>query len=143
MHHFRKNYARYKALNAADKTKKFACGLCKNIAPESIVETGKSMRVVKNRIAYDLFDGLPTTGEHLLIIPRRHVTLFEEFTDAEKLEHMDLIAQYEKQGYSVYARSHSNIHRSQPHQHTHLIKVADKQLKFLVVIKKPYLLYFR
>lgn len=98
------------------------------------------MRVVRNRTPYDMFDNLPSTGEHYMIVPKRHVVLMADFTDQEKIEHINLIAKYEKEGCSVYARSSTNIRRSQPHQHTHLIRLQDVIPHFIIAANKPYLL---
>lgn len=98
------------------------------------------MRVVKNRVPYDVFDALRTTGRHYMIMPKRHVSLIGEFTDTEKLEMIQLLAEYEAEGFSVYARSKTNIHRSQQHQHTHLIELSQKEPRLMFYSAKPYLL---
>jgi len=98
------------------------------------------MRVVKNRVPYDMFDNLPATGDHYMIIPKRHVVLLSDFTDEEKLEQMNLMAKYEKDGFNVYARSNTNIRRSQKHQHTHLIKLQPKLPHYIIALDKPYVL---
>ena len=125
MHHFKNNYKTYKKLNHSDSSRVVSCGLCENVSPDSVIEEVETMRVVRNRMPYDMFDGLRTTGEHYMIVPKRHLLTFDDFTDAEKLDHINLIAKYEKIGFSVYARSHTNTQRSQPHQHTHLLELTD------------------
>lgn len=142
MHHYRKTFKKYQSLNN-EVNRTVACSLCDAIDPAGIVDELATMRVIKNRVPYDMFDGLPTTGEHLLIVPREHRLLIADFTNSEKLDHINLIAKYEKLGYSVYARSHTNIQRSQAHQHTHLIKLGRKQPKLLLALGKPYLLFWR
>lgn len=142
MHHYRKTYKKYQKLNK-DVNGTVACSLCDAIDADGIVEDAVSMRVIKNRVPYDMFDGLPTTGEHLLVVPKRHVLLFADFHTEERLEYMEIMAKYEKLGYSVYARSHTNVQRSQAHQHTHLIKLGRHYPKLLLAISKPYLLFWR
>ena len=141
MHHYRKTIKKYQQLARQDKVAGISCGLCEAIDPKAIIDGTDGLMVVQNRIPYDVFDGLETTGEHYLIIPKRHVESIAEFTDTEKLEMIGLIAKYESLGFSVYARSTANIHRSQPHQHTHLIKLATKAPKFLFTSEKPYMLF--
>jgi diadenosine tetraphosphate (Ap4A) HIT family hydrolase len=140
MHHYRGTFKAYKARNQGDTTAGVGCSLCETITDSQVVQETPTMRVVKNRIPYDVFDGLRTTGRHYMIVPKRHVSLISEFTDAEKLEMMQLIGAYEKEGFSVYARSKTNIHRSQPHQHTHLIELSKKEPRLVLYSAKPYVL---
>lgn len=141
MHHYRKTIKKYKKYATADKKAGVTCGLCDAIDPKNIVMETAHLRVVKNRVPYDMFDGLETTGEHYLIIPKRHVETIGDFTDAELLESMQIVAKYEPMGFSVYARSASNVHRSQPHQHTHLIQLVTKEPRFFVATNRPYMLF--
>lgn len=140
MYHYRKKHIAYAKFNENDTKKNIACSLCEAIDPASVVDESETMRVVKNRVPYDMFDNLPATGDHYMIIPKRHVVLLNEFTDQEKLEHMNLIGTYEKDGFNVYARSNTNIRRSQPHQHTHLIRLQSKVPEFIIACNKPYFL---
>ncbi len=98
------------------------------------------MQVIRNRVPYDVFDALRTTGRHYMIVPKRHVSSISEFTDTEKIEMVNLLAEYEAEGFSIYARSKSNIHRSQPHQHTHLIELTKNEPRLMFYSAKPYLL---
>lgn len=141
MHHYRKTIHKYKHLAHSDKKAGIGCGLCEAIAPAGIIEETKHLRLIKNRVPYDMFDGLETTGEHYLIVPRRHVLTIGDFTKEELLEMIELIAKYEPLGFSVYARSASNVHRSQPHQHTHLIQLITKEPRFFVATNRPYMLF--
>ena len=143
MYHYRKKHLAYAKFNHNDTKKNITCSLCEAIVPESIVEESATMRVVKNRVPYDMFDNLPTTGEHYMIVPKRHVVLLADFTDEEKLDQMNLIGKYEKEGFNIYARSNTNIRRSQQHQHTHLIRLQRKLPHYIVAIDKPYMLQIR
>lgn len=141
MHHYRKTIKKYKHLAHDDKVAGINCGLCEAIEPVGIIEETKHLRLIHNRVPYDMFDGLETTGKHYLIVPRRHVLTIGDFTDDELIEMMQLIAKYEPLGFSVYARSVSNVHRSQPHQHTHLIQLITKEPRFFVATNRPYMLF--
>lgn len=141
MYHYRPKYLKYLKRNKTDKVTGVTCSLCDQIDPTGVVKETKLMWVIKNRVTYDMFDNLPTTGEHYMIVPKRHVVYFEDFTDAEMLEHMKLIAMYEKQGFNVYARARDNARRSQAHQHTHLIRLQRKLPRIIIACAKPYFLF--
>lgn len=47
--------------------------------------------------------------------------MFDEFTDEEAKEILHIMTEYEKRGFSVYARAPKDTTRSVTHQHTHLI----------------------
>lgn len=143
MYHLRKKYIGYLRHNIKDKKTGISCSLCRQIDPTGVVDETPTMYVIKNRVAYDMFDNLPTTGEHYMIVPKRHAEFIADYTDAERLDHMELIGKYERQGFNVYARSKDNVRRSQPHQHTHLIRLQPKIPRFILAVKKPYLLLFR
>lgn len=95
--------------------------------------------IMPNRTKYDYFEGKKVI-EHLMIIPRRHVEAFQEFTEQERLALINLIADYDKLGFNVYARGVGVAGRSVVHQHTHLIKSKNKLPKFFMFIEKPYFL---
>lgn len=73
-------------------------------------------------------------------MPKRHVHTFDELSDAEKLDIMNIISKYESQEYNVYARASKNKQRSVGHQHTHLIKTGYKHARVSLNIKRPYFL---
>jgi diadenosine tetraphosphate (Ap4A) HIT family hydrolase len=97
------------------------------------------MFVIPNRVSYDVFEGRKVTS-HLMIIPKRHVESFKDFTDKEATEFVRMSAKYEATGYNVYARAMENISRSVLHQHTHLIKTDTRRTKAIFFIRKPYFL---
>lgn len=97
------------------------------------------MFVIPNRVSYDIFEGR-RVEDHLMIIPKRHLTSFDQFTDEEVLEMMRTTAEYEKNGYNVYARGWGNVSRSVKHQHTHLIKTDSKLTRAIFYTRKPYFL---
>lgn len=98
---------------------------------EQLISHHDHMYVTRNIFPYTLWDGSPVS-DHLMVVPRRHIVSLSELTTEEKLEWTDLVTFYEKQNYSVYARSADNSAKSIVHQHTHLIRVAPrpKQLRF-------------
>lgn len=98
--------------------------------------------MVKNIFPYDLWD---TCGvkEHFMVIPKRHVDTISHFSNQEQKEYIGLIAKYEQSGYSIYARAPGSVAKSVHHQHTHLIKLDNKKKKFVLFIRKPWLLITR
>jgi diadenosine tetraphosphate (Ap4A) HIT family hydrolase len=139
MYHYRKTRTTYRQHNANDKSLT-ACTFCSELdTSANITKDGKTMFVLPNRVSYDIFEGRRVTS-HLMIIPKRHVKGFGEFTDEEMLEMMHMTAEYEKEGYNVYARGWGNVSRSVEHQHTHLIKTDDKPTRAIFFVRKPYVL---
>ena len=139
MYHYRKNRQNYTHNNSDDK-KLGTCTFCNEVVKgTNIVEEGKTMFVIPNRVFYDVFEGRKVL-DHRMIIPKRHLESFEDFTSEEALEMLQTSAKYEKEGYDVYARGVGSIGRTVKHQHTHLIKTDNKPTKALFYIRKPYYL---
>ena len=139
MYHYRKTRNTYRKHNAGDK-KLDDCTFCNELkVHDKIVREGKTMFVIPNRVSYDIFEGR-RVEDHLMIIPKRHLTSFDEFTDDEVLEMVRMTAEYEKNGYNVYARGWGNVSRAGKHQHTHLIKTDNKLTRAIFYIRKPYFL---
>lgn len=97
------------------------------------------MHLIPNRTKYDVFEGRCVI-DHLMVIPKRHVETVADFTEAEKIDMMTIIGEYETKGYNIYARGAGSVSRSVAHQHTHLIKLVEKPMKYIVHMKKPYFL---
>ena len=116
-----------------------ACPFC-DISAIEIVEKGKVALVVRNIYPYEYWEFMDVT-DHLLVIPKRHVSSLGELSRDEKLEIIELLAKYETQGYNVYARSTDNSMKTIPHQHTHLIKTKDKRAKTVLYSQKPYFVW--
>jgi ATP adenylyltransferase len=136
--HYRKTRKAYTTFNAGDKAAQ-GCTLCKEIDSLKIVQQNETMFVIPNRVAYDMFEGRRVT-DHLMVIPRRHTESIGDFTDDEKLDQMNIIADYEARGYNVYARAIDSSSRSVKHQHTHFIKLVGKKPQFIFYVAKPHLL---
>ena len=139
MYHYRKTRNTYRRHNAGDK-ELAECTFCNELKVEkNILREGKTMFIIPNRVSYDVFEGRRVI-DHLMIIPKRHATSFDDFTNEEVLEMMRTTAEYEKNGYNVYARGWGNISRSVAHQHTHLIKTDSKATRAIFFVRKPYFL---
>jgi galactose-1-phosphate uridylyltransferase len=142
MRHYRKTLKTYAKLRAKDE-RTMGCSYCSDYANGTfkLIAEGGTMLTVYNRVPYDMFEGQRVT-DNIMVIPKRHVETLADFSDEEKLEHMTIVGNYERQGYDVYARGVGSITRSMTHQHTHLIKMENikKQPNFLLFIRKPYIL---
>jgi diadenosine tetraphosphate (Ap4A) HIT family hydrolase len=95
--------------------------------------------VMANTFPYTQWE-LREVVEHLLIVPRRHVTSLSKLSSEESKELVTLLGKYEQDGYDIFARSPSSTTRTLIHQHTHLIKSRDKRARGVVFWRKPYIL---
>ncbi|MDR0950291.1 MAG: HIT domain-containing protein [Candidatus Ancillula sp.] len=68
------------------KEGKDSCPFC--VAPEKTDEEG--LIVYRGKLAYVLLNLFPYNTAHLLVCPYRHVSLYEEATDAERIEIAEL-----------------------------------------------------
>lgn len=109
------------------------CGFATN--KSSVVEERDNFWIVHNIFPYHVWDGAKI-DDHLMIVPKRHIDSIGHFNPKERAEYMNLLAEYESTGYSVYARAPQSIIKSIAHQHTHLIKVG-KHIKAQVFVHKP------
>ena len=78
--------------------------------------------------------------DHLMIIPKRHVDSMSDLSKEEKLDLINLMADYEAKGYNVYSREKESNMKSVVHQHTHLIKTKNNKAHFVLYFRKPYFL---
>lgn len=104
-----------------------------------VIYENNSIYVIPNLTKYDLWEMVDVT-DHLLVIPKRHVTALSQLSKAERLDIMNTCADYEEKGYSVYARGVGFIKRSVEHQHTHLIKTKNVKARLMLFMKRPYIL---
>jgi len=138
VYHYRKTrnvYARHNKNDVAETCPFPSCN-SHNVSQEYLFEND-TMYIIANRVSYDLFEGREVL-DHLMVIPKRHLETFDDFTDQEKLDFMAIAGEYEKQGYYIYARGVGSATRSVKHQHTHLLKMTNKKGKFLLYTSKPY-----
>lgn len=140
MRHYRRAALRTRARNESEKNTAITCSLCEAVEDWQIVKETNTMRLILNRSPYDVFDGVPTTGRHYLVVPIRHVALIGELNKTERLEMLELLAEYEAKGFSIYSRSQTNVNRTQEHLHTHLIELSNQAFNFLFYFAKPYIL---
>ena len=98
--------------------------------------------VIPNQTPYEIWEHHQVL-DHLMVVPKRHVTGLADMTDEELLDIARVYGHYEAKGYSVYARAASNPRRSVDHLHTHLIKIAAKPLKLSLLLTKPYVMIKR
>lgn len=98
--------------------------------------------IIQNRFKYDVWDGCRVL-DHLMIIPKRHVTDFGQLSSDEKISCIDLLAKYERSGYSVYSRAVGSATRTVDHLHTHLIKLDPRPIRGLVYLTKPHVLLYK
>src|SRR5664279_2056694 len=136
MHHFRKTSRKYHAHNNSDKTRG-GCTLCPERNVDKIIHDGTTMYVIKNRVQYDMFEGR-RVADHLMVIPKCDREMVSEFSNEESMEMVNIIGDYEKQGYNFYGRGLNSLTRSVKHQHTHLIKLVPYKQRFILMIRKPY-----
>lgn len=132
--HYRKTLKLYKR-----NQKSPGCPFCKTATVEAAQCETSELYVVPNITPYDLWE-LHDVVDHLLVVPKRHVTKLNELSDKEQLAIMKVIADYEAKGYSAYARGNGFVKRSTKHQHTHLIKASNKLARFALYIRRPYFL---
>ena len=136
MHHLRKTHKRYKSYGPSQ-----GCDFCdaEHTAPR-IVQELEHAYVIPNRTFYDVWEMRRVT-DHLLIIPKRHVLHLSQLSKAERADIINAMAQYEAEGYQIYARSPDSGARSVPHQHTHLIKTDNRPGRALLFLRRPYILW--
>lgn len=132
-----KKYARH------IKNKKNVCEFCKfSNKHDQVSQTLDHFWIVNNIFGYDVWDSCGVS-DHLMIVPKRHLHLLESFNNAETLEYINTLKQFEKSGYSTYFRSPDNVSRSVVHHHTHFIKLDNKRKKALLFLHKPHLMVYK
>lgn len=94
-------------------------------AQEQIIERATHFFVIQNLYGYALWDGSPVE-EHLLLVPNRHIDTISALDGEELAEWSQLARDYERRGYSLYARAAQNKAKSISHQHAHLVRVGDR-----------------
>jgi diadenosine tetraphosphate (Ap4A) HIT family hydrolase len=113
------------------------CPFC-DYRKDLLVLDGNRMIIIKNIFPYQYWEFMDVE-DHLMVVPKRHVVSLLELNKEERLEAMELYAEYEAKGYNIYGRSDDNKIKTVAHQHTHLIKVSGKTAKAGFFSKKPYI----
>jgi hypothetical protein len=135
MYHYRKTRINYRKHNKADVAL-VECGFCQDQS-NKIIKQNDTMYVIPNRVSYDVFESMRVL-DHLMVIPKKHHETMATFSDKEKLDAMNIMGEYEAQGYSVYGRGKGSASRSVKHQHTHLLKMDNKPSNIVFYARKPY-----
>lgn len=135
----RKNQKRYK-MHAVSVTS--SCEFCDFMnGTEQVKKEYPHFWIVLNIFGYDNWDGFVVT-DHLMVVPKRHVDSISHFTPTEAKSYLELLAEYEAKGYSIYARAADNKAKSIVHQHTHLIKLNSKRIKAMAFVHKPHVVMY-
>ena len=140
MLHKRSTIKHSQKLHKEDIAHKRTCPFCDTSQIAEIIEENGTMRVIRQRVAYDQFEGVPVR-DHLMIIPKKYRRDFTELTDKEKIDFMTLAGKYESGSYSVYSRGAEAKTRSQPHLHAHLMKLEGYRVRRMLFIDRPYILW--
>lgn len=134
MFRYRGAEKRSKAALAAER-----CPFCHIEEAGPLVEETALSRVTEAKFTYNLWEYRHVT-DHLLVLPKRHVSRLDQLTPEEQADIMKLLAKYEADNYNVYARGVNSAQRTERHQHTHLIRTTPGSARFGLYLKKPYLL---
>jgi len=113
-----------------------------NKEDEQFLEEGKYFIVIKVRFRYTYWDEQNVTDQ-LMLVPKKHINSISKLPLKAAEEFMNFLGKYEDKGYSIYARTSGATSRTIPHQHTHLIKVQGRSKKFMLHLRKPYVLIMR
>ena len=114
-----------------------ACPFCNLDPSRKILEESDTYYIVANLMPYDLWD-MHKVDEHLLLVPKKHISSIAELSEASRAEIMEALSSYEEKGYNIYARAAQNKTKSVTHQHTHLIKTSGPTLIAMEYKDKPY-----
>ncbi len=100
-----------------------ACPFCAiRLGNEQYVTESEHFVIMRNKFPYVTWDG-GEVSEHLMIIPKSHLTALSELNEHESKEYLTIVSEYEDNGFNVYARTAASKARSIKHQHTHFIKL--------------------
>ena len=119
------------------------CDFCHFSADnDRIVSEHKYFWVVKNIFGYDLWDNQDVL-KHFMIVPKKHIESLSLLPDEALREYANILVAYEAKNYSFYARSMSNVSKSVPHQHTHVLKLGGTKKRFFIFLRKPYIFWYK
>lgn len=99
------------------------CTFC-NLPNKQIIKEYDNFIIAKNRFPYEDWFGHKVVN-HVMLISKRHVEYFSEFTNKEIEEYMQIISEYDKNGNSSHTKNKFDPGRSITHFHTHLFKVVE------------------
>ena len=114
-----------------------SCPFCSiDINHPQYIEETKYFKIIKNKFPYSIWDGAKVK-EHIMLVPIRHIGSLSQVNAGEANDFANILSQYEKQNYNFYGRTHSSNVKSVVHQHTHLLKLGERQHKFVLMLRKP------
>ena len=99
------------------------CQFC-DLSEHTIIETQNLYYIAKNRFPYEIWD-CRYVEDHLMLIPKRHISTYHERNIDEKQEQNLIEDIYMERGYNICTRSPLNSAKSVNHLHTHFIKVGE------------------
>lgn len=138
----RKRSSQKKYVDYLKTTKKDVCEFCAfSSESDQVLKELSLFWVIKNTFSYDVWDGCGVE-EHLMVVPKRHIDSIGHLTDKEAKQYMEVLQEYEAQGYSIYSRAAENITKSVAHLHTHFIKLDNKRKKALFYLRKPHAMVY-
>lgn len=133
---YQREYDKYRSKNPSGNCQ--FCTLAEDAPLEgSLIEEHPRFWVVTAKFPYYIWDGAKA-GQHLLVVPKRHVDSIAHFDRAERADYIDVLAEWEARGFSLYARAPQSAKKSVVHQHTHLIEVG-KTIKSQFYLAKPFI----
>jgi hypothetical protein len=97
----------------------------------------RHFKLLQNIFPYSVWDS-QTVVDHLNLAPIKHTDTLSALSSAAAKEYVDIISAYESRGYSIYARAPGSVTKSITHQHTHLIKLSGRKIRFLLFLQRPY-----
>lgn len=103
-----------------------------------IVQELKKFYIFKNDFPYAIWDYRKVI-DHLMVVPKEHVNKISELSADSKEEYINILSEFEDNGYNLYTRTDSNKSKSIGHFHTHLIKTDGKPFTSLVYQREPYI----
>lgn len=131
------------AYNNQRKTSSVACVFCTIVYDKAkVVNETKFFWIYKNLFSYNTWDNLDVK-EHLMIIPKEHITKLSELNGSAQRSYMELVTEYDEKGYSHYLRAAGNATKTIDHMHTHLIRLGAKPHNIHFFLRKPYILWFK
>lgn len=113
-----KKYRQYQAKNGG-RNKKYNF-YNRVLKEDKIIEKRDHFVIVENLFSYDIWDGYGVK-HHLLVISKKFTESISTFSEEERAEYWQILADYESRGYAIYARAPGSKRKTVKHQHTHLI----------------------
>jgi diadenosine tetraphosphate (Ap4A) HIT family hydrolase len=105
---------------------------------QQFVSDSSHFKIILNKFPYAKWDSQPV-AEHLMIVPKQHTDTLRDLSFEESKEYVELISEYEHDGYNIYARTPGSNMKSVKHQHTHLIKLAPRHKTRAIFLSGPAL----